>query len=245
MVVIKPGEITTTTTTAAWTSFDCDHKWLIWKTAWSSEKKMWCCANYNRGCVRRKRFDCMAGLSTWREGWSAAKMEWCWENEHRGGPPTYECSGPRYDWSKAQGNWCCAVEGIGCSEARYRQRGYGSVLKANRKCGDFMPMPKTQRKERQLMSYVEGQVAAGRLGLTRTGLWLGAHWYEPRQRWEWNDNSPIGRALLQKYYTPSHHYGPRLRPFLFLKNGTWHDANADEMHDIVCEEPAEEELRVV
>jgi hypothetical protein len=188
----------------------------------------------------------MAGLNNWKDGWSADKRDWCWENERRGGPSEYDCSGPRYDWSDIQGEWCCSIEGIGCPVTRYRAAGYGSAILAMQKCGD-MPMTKNKRQVRHLHVYVEGQVAAGRMSVTGS-LWLGGHWYEPRQRWEWNDHTPIGRALLQEYYKPSlPPYIPRLRPFLFLRNGTWHDADADERHDIVCEEPApaEEELPVV
>jgi hypothetical protein len=57
--------------------FDCVAGFFDWKTAWSNEKKAWCCKHKRRGCDGI--FDCKAGKANWKLGWSARKKQWCCE----------------------------------------------------------------------------------------------------------------------------------------------------------------------
>merc|ERR1712003_533211 len=82
----------TDTTTSTTTNFECEAGQARWRTAWSVEKKAWCCEHAGEGC----EYDCHAGYDVWEKGWSTDKKAWCCMAESRGcttttiAPPTDE-----------------------------------------------------------------------------------------------------------------------------------------------------------
>jgi hypothetical protein len=118
--------------------------------------------------------------------------------------------------------------------------GFGSALKARTTCGNLrLPMLKTLGAVHHFLAAIRREISAGRMS-EESNVWLGCHWSEPRQRWEWDDNSAVGMHLLENFYTQSHDHAPRLRPFMIAKQRSWQDAPADEHYVIMCEEPAED-----
>lgn len=113
-------------------------------------------------------------------------------------------------------------------------------MKARGTCGHLgLPMPKTLSAVHQLLDLFKKEAAAGRMGQA-SSVWLGCHWSEPAQRWEWDDHTAVGLHLLENFFTKSHDYEPRLRPFMVMKQTSWRDAHADEPNVIMCEESSED-----
>jgi len=120
--------------------FDCTTNFANWESAWSIEKRQWCCETHSRGCSRPLSpalvdlpgeghiYDCRAGLSDWQTGWSLAKRGYCCQTHGIGCPPqgggnwkiTFDCTQEyaswKTSWSDMKKGWCCETTKRGCPD---------------------------------------------------------------------------------------------------------------------------------
>jgi len=120
---------------------DCALSYELRETAWSKEKKAWCCKEVDKhggiGCslaaataapVVELPFDCDVGYIDWRTRWSQEKRDWCCENGGNGCAEVatstqtttlmFDCvagaSEWELGWSEQKKTWCCEHRGVGC-----------------------------------------------------------------------------------------------------------------------------------
>jgi len=84
------------------TPYNCSSSVANFQSDWSTEKKVWCCANEGRACnlagevpplplpksptVPEEQYDCNDGLSNWEASWTPRKKRHCCESIGRGCP---------------------------------------------------------------------------------------------------------------------------------------------------------------
>lgn len=129
-------------------SFDCLQGFLHWESAWSPERKRWCCRHRSIGCeagqddsssdefgqkaestvhelVIGSEYDCETDLEDWSERWSSNRQEWCCLHQHLG---CHDCTGDPVTWAVDKQEWCCKSKFKGC-EAHLANGAVGLTLK--------------------------------------------------------------------------------------------------------------------
>jgi len=123
--------------------YDCNVGYINWEQGWSLDKKTWCCAEKQLGCIPSHPYDCEVGYENWQDEWSFGQKVWCCEKQGRGCPskpapwvpvqssaPTSPPSTPpapvepyvcedglsmaETGWSADKKRWCCANKHLGC-----------------------------------------------------------------------------------------------------------------------------------
>merc|ERR1712038_309589 len=70
--------------------FNCAIDFAQWKTDWSAEKMLWCCAHHQRGCGQSSEgppvgsYDCNSGFENFVKGWSSHKKYYCCTTAQKG-----------------------------------------------------------------------------------------------------------------------------------------------------------------
>jgi len=101
--------------------FDCHLHLSIWPSAWSVEKKAWCCRRHRLGCPDTEQlYDCHA--KDWQESrqWPSQKRDWCCRKHQTGCP--YDCqagiNNAAHGWSDNKLQWCCMHQRVACDVAK-------------------------------------------------------------------------------------------------------------------------------
>jgi len=69
--------------------FNCADDFDGWQSAWSLDKRQWCCKIHGRGCgsnefLPANSYNCDVGFANWVKGWSVQKKTWCCQNAQKG-----------------------------------------------------------------------------------------------------------------------------------------------------------------
>jgi len=129
------------TSEASSQAYDCEAGIPGADSAWSPEKRRWCCQHVNISCsvpfglfmtsaapgtvvtTTTTPFDCQAGRQNWEMGWSRRKKSWCCQHQGLGCPAGnasafYDCwdglPTPDSGWSPEKRDWCCQNQGVAC-----------------------------------------------------------------------------------------------------------------------------------
>jgi len=86
LVLTIPARAAMTETSNFLEPYDCKVGYTNWEKGWSTDKKTWCCAEKQLGCIPSHPYDCLLGFENWEEEWSFGQKIWCCEKQGRGCP---------------------------------------------------------------------------------------------------------------------------------------------------------------
>jgi len=124
----------------------------------------------------------------------------------------------------------------------YEFAGFALGPKAARQsCGKrHLAMPKTEAKQRALMSFIEELLADGRMTADwpNNTLWIGGHWSPSAASWVWDDGDPISRLDWAVGQPSSREDHIRELWLCMLSNGLYYDSDPGIPYysfGVVCE----------
>lgn len=116
------------------TQYDCSVGYKEWPTAWTLDKRSFCCRATGRGCSQLDASSCYENQDKWEMSWSYDKRHFCCKAIGTGCVPSkhisvksasafpavsFECDVEaeswRTSWSDVKKEWCCRHRSKGCS----------------------------------------------------------------------------------------------------------------------------------